>query len=473
MKEAPKPFDLPLARLLPTLAAKKLLQRLRRDPVLLGAAVFCAALLSYQLAVMLVRPPWVGAATDWLRAALAWPALFIMLLASVTASRARRPEARAWWMLSTALFSYAVARTLWSILDQIFYPDHAPFPSFPDPFFMLQYPFYLLAIILIPSGRTWESRVKLVLDGLLIMGSIAALFWNFLLEPLYMQSHVSPQGRFVNLYYPTMDLAILFGLTIMFIYHQCKLGRGLVSLLIAAILCLVTADVWVAWLIATVGFTPGTPPDLFWIAFYVLLPLVGLVWLRHSRFVPVSQEAQQVPYNNLHLQREDLKDVLRLLFPFIAALLASTAIPGVFPPVSIGHRDYVDGGVANHTPLTVAKELGATTIYVLPVGYPWLNHEPTSALGMALHALARIVEQKLDAEVAANRALADIHVLPACDVADVSPADFSHTKELIEWGRRQARRYLTGAAAVKSNGAAVPEKAKKPLRLSPSPAQAA
>src|SRR5205807_435691 len=79
------------------------------------------------------------------------------------------------------------------------------------------------------------------------------------------------------------------------------------------------------------------------------------------------------------------------------ALLASCAIPGVFPPVTIGRREYVDGGVANHTPITVAIELGADEIYVLPVGYPWLNREPTNALGMALHALARIVEQKLDA----------------------------------------------------------------------------
>jgi signal transduction histidine kinase len=338
MKEAPRPFDLPLAHWPPTLAGK-LPQRFRCDPVLLGAVLFCTALLSYQLAVMLVHPPWVGAATDWLRAALAWPALFIMLLASVAATRARRPEARAWWMLSTALFSYAVARTLWSILDQILYPNHAPFPSFPDPFFMLQYPFFILAVILIPSGRTWESRVKLVLDGLLIMGSLAALFWYFLLEPLYMQSRVSPLGRFVNLYYPTMDLAILFGLTIMFIYHQTRLGRGLVSLLIAAILCLVTADVWVAWLIATVGFTPGTPPDLFWIAFYVLLPLVGLVWLRHSRHIPISPVAQPALRNNGHLQREDFKDVLRLLLPFVAALLASAALAArsILAPIQAVH----------------------------------------------------------------------------------------------------------------------------------------
>jgi len=148
----------------------------------------------------------------------------------------------------------------------------------------------------------------------------------------------------------------------------------------------------------------------------------------------------------------------------VPALLASCAIPGVFPPVTIGRLEYVDGGVANHTPLTVALELGATKVYVLPVGYPWLNREPTNALGMALHALARIVEQKLDAEVAMYRHAADINVMPQLDLADVSPADFSHTRELIEWGYKTARREL-GAALSNGRAQTLPEKVRKTLRL--------
>jgi len=158
--------------------------------------------------------------------------------------------------------------------------------------------------------------------------------------------------------------------------------------------------------------------------------------------------------------------------PAVPAVLASCAIPGVFPPVTIGRREYVDGGVANHTPVTVAIELGAADIYVLPVGYPWLNREPTNALGMALNALARIVEQRLEAEVAANRDTASIHVLPALDLADVSPADFSHTRELIDWGYRSARRYLSEGNA-KPRESAMPEKTRKTLKLSASRVQAA
>lgn len=134
--------------------------------------------------------------------------------------------------------------------------------------------------------------------------------------------------------------------------------------------------------------------------------------------------------------------------PAIPALLASTAIPGVFPPVTIGRRDLVDGAVASHTPITAAIELGAAEIFVLPVGYPWLRQEPTSALGMVLYALARFVEQKLDAEVAANGRRAAIHVLPAMDLPAASPADFRYTRELVAMGQKWARRHLGSTTAI-------------------------
>jgi NTE family protein len=128
--------------------------------------------------------------------------------------------------------------------------------------------------------------------------------------------------------------------------------------------------------------------------------------------------------------------------PTVPALLASCAIPGVFPPVRIGGRELVDGGVANHTPIAAAVELGARIIYVLPVGYPWLHEEPANALGMALQALARMVEQRQEAEIAGYRDVADIRVVPAIEPLAVSPADFSRTRELIERGHSSANRLV-------------------------------
>ena len=56
--------------------------------------------------------------------------------------------------------------------------------------------------------------------------------------------------------------------------------------------------------------------------------------------------------------------------PAVPALLASTAIPGVFPPVTVGRRELVDGGVANHPPMAAATDLGARRAVVPPPGQP-------------------------------------------------------------------------------------------------------
>ncbi|MHB8689305.1 MAG: patatin-like phospholipase family protein [Candidatus Dormibacteraceae bacterium] len=157
-------------------------------------------------------------------------------------------------------------------------------------------------------------------------------------------------------------------------------------------------------------------------------------------------EEATVPVHVITTELKTGRAVVMSNGPAVPALLASTAIPGIFPPVTIGRREFIDGGVANHTPIAAAMELGASRIFVLPVGYPWLRQEPTNALGMALHALARFIEQKLDAEVAAYRNLADIQVLPTLDALAVSPADFSHTEELIRRGYKSCRKYLASTA---------------------------
>jgi NTE family protein len=47
------------------------------------------------------------------------------------------------------------------------------------------------------------------------------------------------------------------------------------------------------------------------------------------------------------------------------ALLASTAIPGLFPSVRIGGRDYLDGGVVDNTPLQTAIDDGAKEVLAI------------------------------------------------------------------------------------------------------------
>ena len=56
--------------------------------------------------------------------------------------------------------------------------------------------------------------------------------------------------------------------------------------------------------------------------------------------------------------------------PVIDAMLASTALPGIFPPYRVGERWFIDGAISEQLPLKVALEAGADTIYVMAVSVP-------------------------------------------------------------------------------------------------------
>jgi NTE family protein len=52
----------------------------------------------------------------------------------------------------------------------------------------------------------------------------------------------------------------------------------------------------------------------------------------------------------------------------VDAVLASSAVPALFPPVEIGDEHFYDGGLVDSVPLGRAVELGADVVYVLQVG---------------------------------------------------------------------------------------------------------
>ena len=87
--------------------------------------------------------------------------------------------------------------------------------------------------------------------------------------------------------------------------------------------------------------------------------------------------------------------------PLPAAVLASTAIPGVFPPVKIGERNYVDGGIVSATSLDLAVAAGCTSIVcIAPLGYRNEGGiaEPRLWLPMAMRSLfARTLRREVNA----------------------------------------------------------------------------
>jgi NTE family protein len=131
----------------------------------------------------------------------------------------------------------------------------------------------------------------------------------------------------------------------------------------------------------------------------------------------------------------------------LEAVIASAAIPGVFPAVEREGRLLIDGGVANNTPILDAIELGAERIYVLPTGNACdLPEPPRGAVAMLLHAMSLLVMRRLLVEVEGLRDRAELIVLPPPCPLTVAPIDFSRADELIRRGYEDSRDHLDAAA---------------------------
>jgi NTE family protein len=129
--------------------------------------------------------------------------------------------------------------------------------------------------------------------------------------------------------------------------------------------------------------------------------------------------------------------------PALEAVLASCAIPAAFPPVRIGERFLIDGAVASDTPISVAAELGAKRVLVLPTGFACaLEAPPRDAIGCALHAITLLIAHQLMTEIARCREQVEIITVPPLCPLSVSPYDFSRAGELIERAAEQTHRWL-------------------------------
>jgi NTE family protein len=129
--------------------------------------------------------------------------------------------------------------------------------------------------------------------------------------------------------------------------------------------------------------------------------------------------------------------------PAVDAVLASAAIPGVFPTVDLDGHALFDGGVADNTPISAAVALGADRVVVLPAGVACaLGAAPRSAIATAVHALTLLIEQRLALDVATYHDRVELIVLPPLCPLAVSSTDFRSAAVLIERARASSSDWL-------------------------------
>jgi len=138
----------------------------------------------------------------------------------------------------------------------------------------------------------------------------------------------------------------------------------------------------------------------------------------------------------------DRPHVLRdgLLLP---ALLASSAIPGIFPPVELGSVRLYDGGLVANVPMRQAVAMGARSLVVLDCNFPGSIPEVSGSIAEVLFYTV-LVTIRSQAVLEAPLVAADVPVvyLHGPEPLRVSPLDFRQTGTLIETAYEAARAFL-------------------------------
>lgn len=148
----------------------------------------------------------------------------------------------------------------------------------------------------------------------------------------------------------------------------------------------------------------------------------------------------------------------------VESVLASAAIPALFPPVRIGSELLVDGGVVDNVPISRAIDAGATRVYVLlcgPLHYtPRPSRRPVEAV---LTTFFVAVHARFARELAMVPPGVEVVVFSGGGDPAAAYRDFSGTAELIEAGREEVARVLDGTARPRKRASRA-DGARKPPR---------
>lgn len=115
------------------------------------------------------------------------------------------------------------------------------------------------------------------------------------------------------------------------------------------------------------------------------------------------------------------------------AVRASCSIPGVFQPVTISGRQYVDGGLVAPVPVTYVKQMGATFVIAVNISADPANQAVSGQASMLLQTTAIMGQSISKTELAQ----ADVVITPSLPF--VKGSDFTARNEAILAGEQAAQ----------------------------------
>ena len=115
------------------------------------------------------------------------------------------------------------------------------------------------------------------------------------------------------------------------------------------------------------------------------------------------------------------------------AVRASISLPGVFEPVILDNKTYVDGGILVRTPVNVVRKMGAEIVIAVDVGYRGeLRSSPKNIIDMMIYSF------ELQQWEAMRSVETDADITVVVNTDNIGPTEFAKVEESVGIGRAAA-----------------------------------
>jgi diguanylate cyclase (GGDEF)-like protein/PAS domain S-box-containing protein len=216
-------------------------------------------------------------------------------------------SARAWILLGLASLSWGLGQAVWTWYESVLGRE-VPFPSLADIGYLMFVPLAAAALLAFPSApRRLSSRIRTVLDGMLIASALLFMSWMLVLGPLF-QAGGDPLTLTIGLAYPAGDVVIITILLFASSHrtHGADIGKMTRPLLFAGLLAFAVADSGFVYLTNSGSYSSGSLIDIGWFCAF------AAIFLAACRPSGVELETAE----------DAVPDRFAVLVPYVPVLLA-------------------------------------------------------------------------------------------------------------------------------------------------------
>jgi signal transduction histidine kinase len=244
-----------------------------------------------------------------LTAAPLWAGLMCAWLALKRNDR----EKKAWAFIAAAVMAWGIGQAIWTVYE-VGLGRAVPFPSAADAGYLALIPLAAAGMLFLkPGPGRWPARTRMILDGLVIAGSLLSVAEDLLLGQMFKNGSGSVFKDAIGLAYPVGDVVI--ATIVLTISTRSRRGTRLpFALVLAGLGSLALADSSFAYLTTNNTYATGNFIDLGWLGGFLLIGLAALSWGRGEALT--AAEVRGLDRN------DDRPSKWGLVIPYLAMFVA-------------------------------------------------------------------------------------------------------------------------------------------------------